>query len=182
MPRKTRTLDEPRRTGSDNLAEQLADELRNNRPSGQPVIDEQQFPSNAIRVTVIWDAWDRLSLEDRTSIILRGYELVFGREYRDRIALASGLTVPEAHAAGFLPFEVLTALRAGDNVSLDECRRAMIEEGASTLMEPDHPRLRFATQAEAEAARQRLVARLPASEPVWLITQDVGKVEDWYAR
>ena len=58
----------------------------------------------------------------------------------------------------------------------------MIDEGASTLLMADQPQLRFATQAEAEAARRRLTERLPGSDPVWVISQDVGKVEDWLER
>jgi len=143
------------------------------------LIDEQEFPTGKIRVTVLWDEWDRLPLEDRTAVILRAYDLAEGRDYRERIALASGLTVPEAYAAGMLPFQIIPALRRGDKVTREECCQAMIEEGASTLLAPDKPQLRFATEEEAEAARQRLVQRLPNSDQVWVITQDVGKVEDW---
>jgi hypothetical protein len=162
-----------------NLIERLADELRNNREFGQPVIDEQEFPTGGIRVTVIWDEWGHLPLEDRTTVILRAYELAEGRSYRERIALASGLTVPEAHAAGMLPFQIIPALRKGDPVTLEQCHRAMIEEGASTLLGEDKPQLRFASEEEAEAARKRLAQRLPKSEEVWVITQEVGKVDDW---
>jgi hypothetical protein len=146
------------------------------------VIDEQEFPTGGIRVTVIWDDWDHLSLEDRTAVILRAYELAEGRGYRDRVALASGLTVPEAYAAGMLPFQIIPALRKGDAVTPEQCRQAMIAEEASTLLSADKPQLRFATEEEAEAARRRLAQRLPDSEPVWVITQEVGKVEDWAGR
>lgn len=182
MPRKTHGLDQlPRRTNGE-LATRLADELRQNHASGQPVIDEQKFPTGLMRVTVIWDAWDRLSLENRTAIILKAYELAEGRNARDTIALASGLTVPEACAAGMLPYQIIPGLRKGDPVTAEQCRKAMIEEGASTLLGPDKPQLRFATEEEAEAARTRLSERLPNSEPVWIITQDVGTPEDWIQR
>ncbi|MCI0460385.1 MAG: hypothetical protein L0Z62_25815 [Gemmataceae bacterium] len=182
MPRKRRGVEEQPRPTSGDLAERLADELRSNRPSGQPLIDEQEFPSGAIRVTVIWDDWDRLPLEDRTAVILRAYDLAEGRDYRERIALASGLTIPEAHAAGMLPFQIIPALRRDDPVTLEECRRDMIDEGASTLLGSEKPQLRFASEEEAEAGRRRLVERLPASEQVWVITQDVCQVEDWVQR
>jgi hypothetical protein len=164
------------------LAERLANELRNNRESGQPLIDEQEFPSGKSRVTVLWDEWDHLPLEDRTAVILRAYDLAEGRGYRDKVALASGLTVPEAYAAGMLPFQIIPALRKGDAVTPEDCRRAMIEEGASTLLGTDKPQLRFASEEEAEAARKRLVRRLPSSEQVWVITQELGKVDDWAGR
>jgi len=115
-------------------------------------------------------------------VILRAYDLAEGSGYRQRIALASGLTVPEAYAAGMLPFQIIPALRRGDPVTAEQCRQAMIEEGASTLIEADKPQLRFATEEEAEAARKRLVRRLPSSDQVWVITQEVGKVEDWAGR
>ena len=182
MPRKKRGVEEQPRPASAELAGRLADELRSDRESGQPVIDEQEFPTGKLRVTVIWDEWDHLPLEDRTAVILRAYELAEGRGYRDRIALASGLTVPEAYAAGMLPFQIIPALRRGDPVTPEQCRQAMIDQGASLLFAADKPQLRFATEEEAEAAQRRLVQRLPSSDQVWVITQEVGKVEDWVER
>jgi hypothetical protein len=164
------------------LASRLADELRSNRESGQPVIYEQLFPSDRLRITVIWDEWDHLLPEERTEVILRAYDQAEGPGYRDRIALASGLTIPEAHAAGMLPVQIIAALRSGDPVTSEQCRQAMIEEGASTLLAPDRPQLRFANLERAEAARKRLIQRLPKSDPVWVISQDVGAVEDWMQR
>src|SRR6266436_2328646 len=128
MPRKRRGFTEPVRRTVGNLVERLVEELKSNRQSGQPMIDEMEFPTKKLRVNVIWDEWDRVPLEDRTTTILRAFEQAEGRDYRDRIALASGLTVPEAHAAGMLPYQVIPALRRGDPVTLDQCRRALIEE------------------------------------------------------
>jgi hypothetical protein len=182
MPRKKRGVDEQPRPARGDLAERLADEIQNGRASGQPMIDELEYSSGKISVTVIWDEWDRLSLEGRTAVILRAYELAEGRDYRDRIALASGLTVLEAYGAGMLPFQIIPALRSGDSVTPEQCRQAMIEEGASTLLAMDKPQLRFATEQEAEAARKRLAQRLPNSDQVWVITQEVGRVEDWVQR
>jgi hypothetical protein len=155
--------------------------LKSNRASGQPTIEEQQFSTGKIRVTVIWDEWAGLRFEDRTAVILRAYELAEGREYRERIALASGLTVPEAHAAGMLPFEIIPALRRTDAVTSEQCRQAMIEEGASTLVDPNRPQLRFLDLKAAEACRDRLARRLPGSEPVWTVLQEVNRIdiENW---
>jgi hypothetical protein len=179
MPRNKRGIDEQPRRPVIDLADRLADELKNARESGQPVIEEQQFPSGVIRVTVIWDKWDRLPHEDRTATILRAYEKAEGPDYRRKITLATGLTVLEAHAAGLLPFHIIPALRKGDPVTLEQCRQAMIAEGASTLLGEDRPQLLFATADDAEACRKRLATALPGSEPVWIITQDVGNTEDW---
>src|SRR5438445_13774899 len=99
MPRKRRGFEEPPRRTVGALVERLVDELKSNRQSGQPLIEEEEFPTGRIRVNVIWDEWDRVPLEDRTATILRAYEQAAGREYRDLLALSSGLTVPEAHGA-----------------------------------------------------------------------------------
>jgi hypothetical protein len=182
MPRKRRGFEEPPRRAVGNLVGRLADELRSDRVSGQPVVDEQEFPTGKLRVIVLWDEWDRVPLEDRTATILRAYEQAEGRESRDRVALASGLTVPEAHAAGFLPYQVFPAVRRSDPVTAEQCRQALIDEGASVLFGEDQPQLRFSTEEEAEAARKRLGERLPKSEDVWVVTKEVGGVEDWPER
>ena len=81
-----------------------------------------------------------------------------------------------------LPFQIIPALRRGDAVTLEQCHQAMVKEGASTLFGADKPQLRFATEEDAEAVRKRLVQALPSSDQVWVITQEVGKVEDWVER
>jgi hypothetical protein len=71
-----------------------------------------------------------------------------------------------------LPFQVTTALRKNDLVTLEQCREAMIAEGASLLSDPRKPELRFATADQADEGVRRLVARLPESEPVWIVMKD----------
>src|SRR5260370_6286801 len=141
MPRKRSGFEEPPRRTVDNLVERLADELKSDRQSGQPLIEEEEFPTRKLRVNVIGDACDRVPLEDRTATILRAYEEAEGREYSDRIALASGLTVPEAHAAGMLPYQVIAAVRKGDPVTVDQCRQALTHEGAWILFGQGNRRL-----------------------------------------
>jgi hypothetical protein len=99
--------------------------------------------------------------------------LAEGAGYRDRIALASGLTVPEAHAAGMLPYEIIPALRKGDLVTEEQTRQALLEEGGTQLGHWRKVPLRLATQEEAEAARQRLIRRFPGSEDVWMINREI---------
>jgi len=182
MPRKKIDFEEKDRPVNGALLSRLVEELSSSRDLGQPVIHEQTFPTGKIRVTVIWDQWDHVSFEDRTSLILRAYELAEGPDYRENIALASGLTVPEAYTAGMLPFAIIPALRKGDPVSADQCRQTMIEAGASRLLEPDQLQLRFASLEEAQAVRDQLVQRLPASEPVWVITQELSRVDEFSSR
>jgi hypothetical protein len=166
------------------LAEKLAAELKSDRECGQPLIYEREYRTGKAYVTVIWDAWDRVPLQERSATILRAYEMVEGAASRDRIALASGLTVPEAHAAGMLPYQIIPALRKNDPLTFEQAREALLEEGASTLVNPQALQLRFATEEEAEACRQRLIRRFPGSDEVWLINreitaQDYGTVQDW---
>lgn len=166
------------------LTEKRAAELKSNREFGQPVIYEHTFRTGKVRVTVIWDAWHDVPLQERSATILRAYEMAEGTESRDRIALSSGLTVAEAHAAGMLPFQIITALRKGDPVTYDQARQAVLDEGGSSLFPWNRTQLRFATQEEAEAARQRLIQRFPGSEDVWIIdreitAQDLATVQDW---
>jgi len=173
MPRKR--IGPEVRIGSVNkeLAEQLAAELKSEREFGQPVIYEHAFRTGKVRVTVIWDAWQDVPLQERSATILRAYEMAEGPESRDRIALASGLTVPEAHAAGMLPFQLIAALRKGDPVTHDQVKQAMLDEGGSLLFHRNRSQLYVATGEEAEAARQRLIQRFPGSEDVWIIDRDV---------
>jgi hypothetical protein len=162
------------------LVPELVQEIKSNRDFGQPRIDEQVFPTGAISVRVIWDKWEPVAHDNRSATILMAYQQALGKDYADRITLATGLTVPEGRASGILPFQVLPALRRGDPVTDQQCREAMIAEGASVLGARNVPLLCFATEAEAEASRARLAKRLPGSEPVWIITQqEAGVTEDW---
>jgi len=154
------------------LVEELAEELRSGREFGQPIVDEDRFKTGAIRVVVLWDRWEDVDPEDRSAAIVEAYRLVEGEEFASRIALVNGLTIPEAMASGMLPVMIFAAVREKDPVSLESCNRAMIEEGASTLLDPGNPELRFSTEEEAMACVRRLSARLPGSEQCWFIIND----------
>jgi hypothetical protein len=172
MPRVKRSLESPKPRFPKLLAE-LVDELRTERQAGQPLIDELTFPkTNLVSVTVIWDRWAPLSDEERSTTIRQAYGEVEGREFRDRIALASGLTVPEAHEYGMLPYRVLPALRKGDPVTAEQCARAMLEQGASLLLDPKKAQLRFATEEQANACVERLGRVLPGSEGTWIVLKE----------
>lgn len=175
MPRIRRSAEVAVPVRFPKLVDELAEELRSERESGQPRIEEQVFPrTNGISVNVLWDKWDPVPDEERVASIRRAYERAEGKEYADRIVLCMGLTFPEAFESGMLPYQVLTALRKGDPVTDEQCTRAMIEEGASLLFDPAKPQLRFATEEEAQASVKRLAARLPGSEGVWVVVRDAG--------
>src|SRR5580692_8965123 len=153
MPRIRRGADEQPRLRYPALVAELDEELRHTHESGQPRIEETVFPkTNLMRVTVLWDKWDPVSDEDRATTILQAYEQVEGEEFRDRIALAIGLTIPEASLMGLLPLQVCPVVRPDDPVTAEQCREAMLREGASTLLlGSNRPVLLFATREEAES-------------------------------
>jgi hypothetical protein len=178
MPRIKRGLDEPPPARFSELVAALVDELKSSREAGQPMIEEQYFPrTSAIRATVIWDRWAPLADEERSASILQAYRDAEGKDFSDRIALAIGLTVPEAHESGLLPYQVTAGVRQGDPVTPEQCARAMTDQGASLLVDPKRPQLRFATEEEAEACVRRLAQALPRSEPIWVISRDDNRVE-----
>jgi len=183
MPRKVLTPRTAAPCRPSRLVEELAGELRSEQGSGQPSIEEEHLKTGAIRVVVLWDKWDSMPQEDRSAVILDAYRLVEGEDFAARIGLVNGLTFPEAHALRMLPFQIIPSLRENDPVTVDQCHRAMIAEGASTLLGPGHPQLRYATQEEAEASVKRLSSRLSGSMPVWYINQDLdhGLVMSWDA-
>jgi hypothetical protein len=173
MPRiKMGFDDQPRKTDA-KLVERLVDELKADRESGQPFIYEQGFSTGKVRILVIWDDWKDLPLEERTNIILSAIEQSDGKDYRAKVALASGLTVPEAVAAGMLPYQIITARRQGDKVTLEQCWNAMLAEGASKLFGPNILQLRFPTEDSAEACRQRLIKKLPNSDEIWIVSREI---------
>ena len=174
MPRIKRGLETPQRSAYPDLVDELAKELtQHDRACGQPRIEEEHFQkTNLVKVTVIWDKWDHVRDEDRSAVILEAYERAEGTTFRDRIALAIGLTVPEALEMGLLPYEITTALRKGDPVTLEQCKRAMSEAGASTLFGPGIARLRLGTKEEVDDCLAYLRKRLPGSDDVWLVSKD----------
>lgn len=154
------------------LVQKLTTEIIEPKAFGQPAIEEQEFPSGNLRVLVLWDDWHELNSGLRTQIILKAYQAANRPETSDRITLASGLTFPEAYLAGTIPFQVRPVVRDSDGVTFEDCVRAMLAEGASTLANPEYPQLRFASREAAQQSIERLVRRLPESQPVWTIEKD----------
>src|SRR5436190_14860935 len=143
MPRIRREVTEDTTQHAD-LVARLADELRQDRAAGQPIIEELSLPKTGLlKVTVIWDRWESVRDEDRVRCIMQAYEQAQGTEAREQIALAVGVTFPEARDYRLVPFRIIPALRRGDTVTPDQCREAMIRVGASVLENPEHPLLMF---------------------------------------
>ena len=81
----------------------LATELRSNHESGQPFIYEHTFGSGRMSGSS-WSCGetecDLDAREQRTDIILAAVEISDGKEYRDRVALANGVTMPRERGSG----------------------------------------------------------------------------------
>jgi hypothetical protein len=176
MPRVQSGFQESPRKADGKLVERLVDELKTGRGPGQPFIYETSFSAGKIKILVMWDEWKELPLEQRTNIILSAVEQSEGKDYRAKIARASGLTFPEAVAAGMLPYQI-TALRKEVPVNREQCREAMLAEGGSKLFGRTI-QLRFPDEEAAEACKKRLIKRLPKSEDIWVITR-VGSAPRW---
>lgn len=163
------------------LVDRLEAELRQNTEFGQPIIEEEQFPeSGARRVNVIWDEFVDVPDDQRTLIVLAAFERAEGKSYSDQIALVSGLTVPEAHLAGLMPYQVHALVRKSDPVTLEQCIEEMKKEGASLLFDKKVPRLYFTSEEQAQAAVERLKSRLPQSDDIWAVSQDtVPREPSW---
>ncbi|MFM7127895.1 MAG: hypothetical protein ACKO0V_00880 [bacterium] len=178
MPRIISGLTPDQTTPLNNdLLQALVHELRSSHESGQPVIHEQTFPATGkIKVTVLWDSWEKVPFEERAEIIRKAYLKAEVVDSADKLALLVGLTFPEAYEEGILPYQVVPLLRKGDPVTSEQCLQAMRNEGASALFPGLPAVLRFATEIEAETARKRLVRQLPPSEQVWAIMMEAGIV------
>jgi hypothetical protein len=168
MPR-IKIAPEPLTTAHPQLVDALAQELQSNNKFGQPLVIEEPFGgTNDIRVTVFWDSFASVPDEERTKVILEAYERIDATA-ADHIAVALGLTFPEAEDEWLLPYEIVPNLRAGDPVSLQDCFATMLKLGASTLRDRHRPSLRFPKPDLAKRCVEELTRVLPASNGVWTI-------------
>lgn len=171
MPRKISNPSQ-RKPASMELVAALVGELREPREIGQPIILERHMElADAVQIYVVWDRFADVPDNQRAATILQAYEQVMGKEFRNRITLATGVTVPEAGDLELLPFEVIPALRNGNAGVVDKYHQVMLTEGASILRNPDRPELRFETLDDGTAAIERLENRLPNSR--WIVVQAV---------
>ena len=120
-----------------------------------------------------------LDLEDRTSIILDAYLAVEGKEVSRQDSPCQ--RVVDAGPSPLECFHFKSPRRYEGGIPYSRrlsAAKPMIEEGASVLSGNDKPQLRFGSIEEAEASLSRLSQRLPGSEQVWIIAEDVSRVGD----
>lgn len=151
------------------LLDQLTRELAGDSSDSGPVIFEIPLEqSDKFDIMVVWDAWDSLRSEDRTSIIVAAYQ---GQE--ETIAQALGVTRQEAIEQKLLPYKVVP-MSLGIVVRGDELTRAIHAEGGLAF-KGKRLELRLPTMGLAVAARGRLSKQF-AKRLSWHIDQDAGSV------
>lgn len=179
MPVKRRPIGIANAGEFHSLVADLAEELKNPREFGQPLVDEEAFArTGLLGVTVIWDKWASVPELKRPEVILEAYEQARGIEEKNEIAFAIGMTIEEAIDGGKLPYVILPHLRSTDSVKPDEVRSVMVELGGKTRSGDFPAELRFATIADAEACKKRLIQRFPGTEDVWGIVTE-AKSPEW---
>jgi hypothetical protein len=82
--------------GADELTRALVRELRHETRQGPEIIIEQARRGQPIHLYVVWDAWNDLSLQERSEIIMDAFEKAKGRQQSLLVTLAMGLTRNEA--------------------------------------------------------------------------------------
>jgi hypothetical protein len=136
------------------LEERLRQELAGGGGPGGPVIFEIPLDRSSKRdVVVVWDAFESVASEDRSSMITEAYA-----DEQATISLALGVTYEEALEQQVLPYAVVPKAQTGD-VDPDELRRAMLGQGGF-ISRQGRVDLRFPTMAMAEQACGHLSDKL----------------------
>jgi hypothetical protein len=155
-----------------------------------PVVFEDPVGVDAINVIVVWEAWQGLAQDDRTSVIREAYARYSGAleqtvpylDARDkpdlpmvpRLTMALGATGDEVEEHGLLPYSVRP--NAGPEAfDADELERIMIEAGA--IQTPTAIHLRFPSRVMATEAHARLAHEMP--EARWSIHEETDPAEGW---
>jgi hypothetical protein len=156
------------------LTERLSAELHKPRPDGLPLVLENQIAQTAhYHVTVIWDAWQSLPLGSRSRVILDAYGDAFP-EKTGKVAIAQGLTMPEAVSMGLFPFKVIALPTRGEAAVRERAGEALRRRGA--INGPHGLELRFRTLDEADRAFTELKAEVPGD--VWSLVEETNQ-ESW---
>jgi hypothetical protein len=113
------------------LVDALAQELRTpTQGLDAPVVFEDQVPqTRSINVIVVWQRFQEVPQERRSTLILDAYES-FNKKRLQQIRFASGVTPDEAIRGGYLPYKIVPATRRSDGISPKEIRQAIEKAGA----------------------------------------------------
>jgi hypothetical protein len=158
------------------LVAKLAQELSRVGEGGEPLIFENYFDTKKFFAIVVWSEWRFVPVRQRVNIILAAYQK-FDEGHPDNakgpdVAMASGLTWEEAEAKGLFPFTIYPYVREG--IDPQAIHHAMVQEGG--IETASGVKLFFASRSSAEAALQRLYARIP--EARWTLSERVPPAQD----
>lgn len=156
------------------LFDQLVEELKSPKSSGQPRIEIRQMKRDGLKhVHVIWDEWDECPPEERAEIIREAFVATKGSPYEKSIAITMAATTPEAVEAGLLPYEVKPfRWHLMKEPERSAVREALLREGASPLGRSWLPILAFASPEQGEEAVHRLKLSAPNFE--WGVVDDTN--------
>jgi hypothetical protein len=157
------------------LVKRLRRELASPSDEGQPLIIERNVPAAKSRhVHVIWDDWQGITDEERTTIIVEAYSQEEGDEKASDITIALGVTPEEAVVLGLLPYKVEPTHRHRAEETL--YRVGLAEEAKNTLLGANARELRYVSQDEAAKAVQRL--KKYAKNSSWMIVREEQSESD----
>ncbi|HEX3999157.1 MAG TPA: hypothetical protein VHX65_11450 [Pirellulales bacterium] len=116
------------------------------------------------------------SLCERLSVdSIREFRAAAKQRDKDAAALANiaDRTARRRSTCGAMLWKVDPAVRPSDPVTLEQCKDAMRTMGASTVIDPERPQLRFSRLEDAQECLKRLAETLPGSEQVWIVHQEL---------
>jgi hypothetical protein len=105
MPVKKLSQRQPSPEAQDLKARLVHEWTKKRSTAAQPIILEESGRSNEpLRIYVVWDDWHALSGIERSEIIMDAFEEVHGKDKALGVAVAMGLTPPEADRMG-IPYQ-----------------------------------------------------------------------------
>lgn len=93
----------------------------------RPDIVEESDGSKTVHAFVIWDEWKNLSPEERTEVILNGYEQFYGEIPAKELSVAMGLTSHEAQGLGMSEIRLFPTLDRVDPMAFAQQTRELAE-------------------------------------------------------
>jgi hypothetical protein len=147
------------------LVEKLSTELNGTRFGGQPfVYINNVAQTGTLHVTVVWDEWRNVNMQERSQIILDAMEM-HDPATTGHITIALGLAGDEALQLGILPYQVRLLLKPSEEAKRPYLEQLLRTEGAFGTSQG--LQLLFRTRQQAEEAYARLQAKTP---DVWTIS------------
>ena len=172
------------------LIDLLVKELMGRTTRDGPVIFEDPVGPGEINVIVVWEAWGRLSQDDRVAAIREAYSrysrtLEKGTRHGvsseepdppmvPKVLMTIGATWNEAVELNLLPFFIYSSFDPKDVDSLG-VQAIMIDSGA--IESPTGLQLRFPNDTLAREIQARLAEEMP--EVRWYVGRDVQQADDW---